>query len=131
MDKVEIILRFVAKKMKKADGLFENWTVEERLLMDLAIYGEFVVIRKKATPESQGVGRFVSLLRPLLSYGSLIKFRSRDGLEGVQFLADEDAGISLMRRFNKWERENEEELVPHPHIRRIEWYRQELIMRFA
>lgn len=131
MDKVEMILRFVAKKMRKSDGLYKNWTAEERVLMDLAIYGEFVVVRKVEASGSQIMKRFYSLLLPVLSCGSLIKFENKLGVKGVQYLADKEVGLELMKRFNKWERENEEELAPHPHIRRIEWYRQDLILRFS
>ena len=131
MDKIEMILRFVAKKMEKTDSHFEKWTDVDRILMDLAIYGEFVVIREGVSEEGQNMKPFVTFLHPVLSCGCLSKLNLRGRLEGVQFLADDETCMALMKRFQEWERRNAGALAPHPHTRRLEWYRQDLILRFS
>ena len=131
MDRIKKILRFVARKIEKSNSHIEKWTEVDRLLMDLAIYGEFVAVREGSSPNDQELKTFAAFLCPVLSCGSLTSFGLRGRFIGIQFLADDSTCVSLMKRFNEWERRNADALAPHPHTRRLEWYRQDLILRFA
>lgn len=131
MDKIDLILRFVAQQMEKSDSHFEKWTVKDRLLMDFAVNGECIVICRKEIPGGPGIEHLITMLRPLSADGSMILFRDKKGAKGFQFIANADTGMALMKRFQEWERRNADALAPHPHTRRLEWYRQDLILRFA
>ena len=80
---------------------------------------------------SQEIDNFVSLFKSLGIDGMIIHFLAPGNNKGIRFLFEEETGKDLEARFEDWLKRNADALAPHPHARRLEWYRQDLILRFA
>lgn len=131
MDRVDKILRIVAKEISKSSSHYKEWTEHEMAMMDIARWGESSLRWDKNNEGMKEVDRLIKLYDPVKSGGIVYRYPTKGGVERAQLRLDEDTRMALMARFQKWERRNWGPVSPHPYTTRVEWYRQDIILRFS
>lgn len=131
MSRVNEVLKYVAAEMRKSANPYMKWTEREMAFMDLARWGECIIMHKEGVPSLGDEEAFCSLFRPLGPDAVINRWELNEGGERWRLALEEETRKALMARFQGWERKNASALAPFPYPTRVEWYRIELLQSFA
>lgn len=131
MNRVNEVLKYVAAEMKKSTNPYMKWTEREMAFMDLARWGECILVCKKGVPSLANEKDFGTIFQPLGSKAIANCFPAAGGGDMIRYALEEETRMALMARFQSWEKKNASALAPFPYPTRVEWYRQDLILRFS